>query len=181
MILLSLVLVHVSSIKPTYTTMLTGTVSRYEYLEQQYFQDLGSKRIKIRYGPYTTPNATVNGGMEHFGSPKARLPCQNCVITWMKAGLEYENGDDANATTGMWLHHAVLVNPAKVDATCGPAAQGSRFFASGNERTPVDFCKKGYSTSPVLDRSFETNQWTERSKLDITSQTQTVWPWVSSL
>ncbi|KAJ9495183.1 hypothetical protein H2202_009433 [Exophiala xenobiotica] len=58
-------------------------------------------------------------------------------------GLEYTNGTVANPDTGMWLHHGVMVNINRTDSVCGPRAYGQRFFASGNERTAVDFSAGG--------------------------------------
>jgi hypothetical protein len=61
----------------------------------------------------------------------------------MQAGLTYPNGSYANADTGMWLHHVVLTNTAVPAAVCGLSNGGDRFFASGNERTPVNICVNG--------------------------------------
>lgn len=61
----------------------------------------------------------------------------------MHAGLEYANGSTADARTGMWLHHTVWTNLARRDAACPAKRHGDRFFASGNERTPVDLTRGG--------------------------------------
>lgn len=55
----------------------------------------------------------------------------------------YPNGTYANSNTGMWLHHVVLTNTGKTSATCGKEYGGDRFFASGNERTPVSISANG--------------------------------------
>ena len=69
-------------------------------------------------------------------------PCQDCIITWMKANLEYEDGSSANANTGLWLHHTLLIDMKEHD-TRGCTELGLRFFASGNERTVADLCLSG--------------------------------------
>ena len=71
-------------------------------------------------------------------------PCRDCILTWMHATLEYTDGSDANAETGMWLHHTVWQNTKRGDAMCSNRKKGGeRFFASGNERTPVDLTTGG--------------------------------------
>jgi hypothetical protein len=82
--------------------------------------------------------------MRSFKLQDAAMPCRNCIITWMKAGLTYENGSEANAETGLWLHHVVLTNRGKNRDMrgCGKR-RGDRFFASGNERTEVDLGLSG--------------------------------------
>ena len=84
-----------------------------------------------------------HGGMKNFKEKQALLPCKNCFITWMQAGLEYPNGTNANVDSGMWLHHTVLSNVARKD-TLGCGYKGDRFFASGNERSAIDLCASGY-------------------------------------
>jgi hypothetical protein len=67
-------------------------------------------------------------------------PCGNCWITGMVPDLEYSDGTNANVDSGVMLHHFVLFNQDRTDATCGGTAlgqAGERFFASGNERTPM--------------------------------------------
>lgn len=61
------------------------------------------------------------------------------MITWMRASLVYPDGKEANADTGMLLHHAVALNRGRKDTVCGKSpVPPQRFFASGNERTVVD-------------------------------------------
>jgi hypothetical protein len=105
----------------------------------------GASTKVVSYGPFTVPAAR---GTEHgqegmiknsfrFGVPK---PCNNCYITGMEANLKYADGRTANIDTGMWLHHMVLFQTGKADATCpatGVGLIGQRFFASGNERSGV--------------------------------------------
>jgi hypothetical protein len=112
-------------------------------LEPKFFPSHGSKRVEIQYGPFTTPSSSVNNGMQTFEVITATKPCSDCLITWMQAGLIYPNGTYANANTGMWLHHVVLTNTARPAAVCGFSNGGERFFASGNERTPINICVNG--------------------------------------
>jgi hypothetical protein len=80
--------------------------------------------------------------MENFRAEEVIAPCQGCLITWMQAGLVNFDGSDANADTGMWLHHTVLQNNR--NAARGSCKMSSeRFFASGNERTVVDLTLNG--------------------------------------
>jgi hypothetical protein len=92
---------------------------------------------KIRYGPYTIP---AEGMVHNDITLNVAKPCGNCWITGMTPDLEYADGSNANVDTGVMLHHFVLTNQDRTDATCGgtPLGQlGERFFASGNERTPM--------------------------------------------
>lgn len=43
--------------------------------------------------------------IENRPNPSIDKPCQDCMILGMNAGLEYQNGADANTDTLMWLHH----------------------------------------------------------------------------
>jgi hypothetical protein len=65
----------------------------------------------------------------------------------MHAGLEYPDGGNANADSGLWLHHTVLTNANKKDLRgCAKGKNGGwgeRWFASGNERTVIDLCASG--------------------------------------
>ena len=110
----------------------------------QFFPNHNSKRVKIRYGPFTAPPLSVNNGMGDWLVPEAQKPCTDCLITWILAGLEYPNGTDANADTGLWLHHTVFSNTNRTAAVCPQAKTGDDFFASGNERTPANICVNGY-------------------------------------
>lgn len=85
-----------------------------------------------------------NDGMGGFFDGSTTLPCRDCIITWMQMGLEHANGTTADANTGMWLHHGIMVNMNRKDAVCGLSAYGQRFSASGNERTPLDLSASGY-------------------------------------
>ena len=106
-----------------------------------YFSEYDSKRVTIRYGAVTVPPMTEDDGMATFAQRSTTLPCQDCFITWLQMGLEHADGRTANAETGMWLHHGVLVNRNQTDAVCGN--MGQRFAASGNERTAIDMAAGG--------------------------------------
>ena len=95
----------------------------------------------VRYGPFTVP-AAVDGKPAML--EKLRLgvkkPCIGCYITSFSASLTYPDGSVANFNTDAMLHHFVLTNQFRKDATCGNSwlgLAGERFFASGNERTAI--------------------------------------------
>jgi len=112
-------------------------------LTPQFFPEHHSVRVKISHGPYTVPPMMVDNGMKNFNEKSLHLPCTDCLITWMQAGLEYPDGTTANADTGMWLHHTVLSNSMRESVVCPSMKYGDRFFASGNERTPINICASG--------------------------------------
>lgn len=113
-------------------------------LEPKYFADLGAKRVKISYGPYLVPGSgdELTGGMTAFDDPDAPMPCSDCLITGFLPNLEYEDGTTANVNTGMMLHHSVLANMNRTDATCEDSPD--RFIGAGNERTVFDLTLEGY-------------------------------------
>jgi hypothetical protein len=125
-------------------------------LTPSYFTGDGSKRVKITYGPYTAPSSSLNNGMADFEGKDITMPCKDCLITYMVAGLEYPNGSYANADTGMWLHHTVLMDTAKNDTVCSLGI-ANRFFASGNERTIFDLTVNGYTEIFRLSYAFPAN------------------------
>ncbi len=98
----------------------------------------------VWYGPFTVPAGTMDApGMIHdrllFG---VKRPCSDCFITGFAPDLVYADGSKATMDTGMMLHHAVFTSQCQSDATCSGTAlglAGERFFASGNERTPISF------------------------------------------
>jgi len=86
--------------------------------------------------------------MKDFEISDAKAPCQNCVIVWMKADLEFLDGKQAGVKEGMWLHHAVVHNEAKrAIHNCNKRKGRQRFFASGNEGSIVDLSVNGYAIS----------------------------------
>jgi hypothetical protein len=97
--------------------------------------------VVMKYGPYLVPSSTETNGMKEFTDSASEKPCSDCLIVSITAGLEYPNGTVANSDTGMWLHHLVLYDFGRQDVVC--PTMPYRFFASGNERTPVDFSLGG--------------------------------------
>lgn len=61
----------------------------------------------------------------------------------MQAGLEYPDGTVANTDTKMWLHHTVFSVLSRPNSVCPEKSGGDRFFASGNERSPIDLAANG--------------------------------------
>ncbi|OAL35866.1 hypothetical protein AYO20_04772 [Fonsecaea nubica] len=108
-----------------------------------YFSEYDSQRVTIKYAPVSVPPMTENDGMAQYFQPSTTLPCRDCVITLLEMGLEHADGRVADADTGMWLHHGVMVNRNQSDAVCGKGSYGQRFAASGNERTAIDFSGGG--------------------------------------
>ncbi len=100
---------------------------------------------KMTYGPLSVPAATSSAMGQDWNFPKTNLamPCTNCYITSLVADLTYTNGTEATLASGAWFHHAVFLDTAKTDATCPSAVwnlygvKGERFFASGDEKTPM--------------------------------------------
>jgi hypothetical protein len=83
--------------------------------------------------------------MKDFKTSDAKLPCENCVIVWMQAGLEFLGGKQADVEQGMLLHHAVIHNDAHAPLqNCDEAKKRQKFFASGNERSVADLSGNGY-------------------------------------
>jgi hypothetical protein len=101
-----------------------------------------SQRVEIKHGPFTVPSMASSGGMAAFEDRSMTMPCSDCLITYIHAGLEYPNASYANVDTGMWLHHAVIYNANRRDTSCPQAPE--RVFASGNERTPADLTANGF-------------------------------------
>ena len=123
--------------------LISATASTISMEPAQFFSEFNSTRVKIRYGPFVAPAMNVNNGMGQFSREEIEMPCTDCLITWMQAGLEYPNGTVANANTDLWLHHTVFANMNRTSTVCpGPSTPDS-FFASGNERTPIDICVNG--------------------------------------
>ena len=127
----------------TVAILIATTDNKTESLEPKFFKDLGSKRVKITYGPFHMPGIddAQSHGMLSFKSRTARMPCQECLITGYVVDLLLENGTAANANNGMWLHHIGLMNMNRNDAACDDYPD--RITVNGNERTPVDLTLAG--------------------------------------
>jgi hypothetical protein len=113
---------------------------------------------QITYGPFTVPaaNGTRMGMITNQFRLNVAKPCTNCYITGMRAGLIDASGRSVNVNTGQWLHHMVLLNSGATSIGCAGHLGGEWFFASGNERTPLDLTRSGSYGYPV--RSTETWQ-----------------------
>ena len=101
-------------------------------MEPQFFKDMGSKRVKISYGPYMAPSASTNNGMQTFVNRNGQKPCDDCLITYMQASLEYPNGTNANSNTGMWLHHTVFLDTGAQDTVCPQGIYGLKVAQTGS-------------------------------------------------
>ncbi|CAK7226080.1 hypothetical protein SBRCBS47491_006107 [Sporothrix bragantina] len=115
---------------------------------------LGIQRTRTTVGPFAVPAMVANDTSDDNGMGTfqtfAALPCRDCFITGFSYGVRYveANGtvsaDEANINTGMYLHHALLINLNRTDATCPPPLGGvQRMFGAGNERTYVDITNNG--------------------------------------
>ncbi|KAF1981070.1 hypothetical protein K402DRAFT_343168, partial [Aulographum hederae CBS 113979] len=127
--------------------------------EASFFRSLGAKRVRVTSGPYEAPPNNQASGMAMFLERNSKVPCNDCLITWMQAGLTLENGSYANAQQGLWLHHGVQLETGSTDVVCPNGYENlpinwNRFFASGNERSATNLClngtsKTGYYLSPT--------------------------------
>ncbi|MDQ2631399.1 MAG: hypothetical protein M3Y75_10600, partial [Actinomycetota bacterium] len=134
----------------------------------------------IDYGPYTIP-AGNGDPHDHAGMGaitnkivnNISKPCTGCSIIGVTPDLVYENGTKANITEGPMLHHAMFTaqSSGKSDVTCagkGPGLLGERFFASGNERTPVDLQSLPYgykvNSTETWNMVFDLMNWATTSK-----------------
>ncbi|KAH8897007.1 hypothetical protein GQ53DRAFT_498502 [Thozetella sp. PMI_491] len=120
---------------------IVNSVNAVVQLEPRHFQDLGSQRVMIKYGPFRSPSADVNSGMKSFEVMDAPVPCKDCLITFLRAGIEFADGSYANANTSMWLHHVVVANQNRRSVSCPNMIEF--MFAAGNERSPVDLTLNG--------------------------------------
>jgi hypothetical protein len=134
----------------------------------------------IDYGPYTIPAGNgdphdhENAGMiANKIVTNIAKPCTGCSIIGVTPDLVYENGSKATITEGPMLHHAMFAaqSSGKSDVTCagkGPGLLGERFFASGDERTPVDLTSLPYgykvNSSETWNMVFDLMNWQTTSK-----------------
>jgi hypothetical protein len=92
----------------------------------------------VRYGPFVLPPAGLEAAELSLILTSVKKPCEDCYLTTIRPDLVYADGSRANYDTGPMLHHAVWYQIGTPDATCD-RVRGERFFASGNERTPIVF------------------------------------------
>lgn len=132
----------------------------------------------VRYGPFTVPAKS----MISFLPSDVAKPCNGCWITKIQPDLVYADGSRANFNTGFMLHHIVLFNGGKTDTTCpagidfgSKVVTGERFFASGNERTVMDFS----SIFGLKTHGYRVNRgdaWTmDADLMNLSDVTQTVY------
>ncbi len=119
------------------------TAAKVEPIPSKYFQDLGSKRVKITYGPFEIPGSEdpATDGMVSFHDMNAMMPCHDCIITGFVSDLRFLDGKSANANKNLWLHHTGLMNLNRTDLACENWPE--RIGVNGNERSPFDFTLKG--------------------------------------
>jgi Stress up-regulated Nod 19 len=134
----------------------------------------------IDYGPYTIPAGNGdphdhdNAGMiaNQIVNNIAK-PCTGCTIIGVTPDLVYTDGTRATISQGPMLHHAMFAaqSSGKSDATCagkGPGLLGERFFASGDERTPVDLTSLPYgykvNSTETWNMVFDLMNWQTTSK-----------------
>ena len=102
-----LVNVEFGSPKVTYNKLRNIRTSKLNPLQARFSKEIsGSKTVKIRHGPYTIPNMNhknflqERGSLWNFPDLAVKRPCKNnCVIFGINAGLEYEDGSNANIGT----------------------------------------------------------------------------------
>jgi hypothetical protein len=133
-------------------------------------------RKRIRYGPYVVPASnettldtmtTMEKGSLQF-LKKVDPVCLDCVVLRGHTAVEYEDGTHANVDTGIYLHHAVMLNFAKKERmiNCagfgnmlnpkgpglfiGGASEGAASVEGGNMySTPDGSFKSGYHVAPT--------------------------------
>ncbi len=134
----------------------------------------------IDYGPYTIP---AGNGDPHDHEEAGMItnqivqniakPCTGCSIIGVTPDLVYTDGTKATISQGPMLHHAMFAakSSGKSDVTCagkGPGLLGERFFASGDERTPLDLTSLPYgykvNSSETWNMVFDLMNWETTSK-----------------
>src|SRR5437764_1291487 len=118
----------------------TATPSRSRAPSEKPTASAGTQTGDTRYGPIVVP-PTVGEQPGEFTAvvPVMPMPCTNCFLTGTQVDLVFDDGRSANLDNGLMLHHIVVFNSGRPDATCAPdtavGSLGERFFAAGNERT----------------------------------------------
>lgn len=106
------------------------------------------EKTTMKMGPFhLAPAPLGNLPDQNRVVPDIAKPCTDCFITGIVPKLVYADGTRADMTSGVMLHHLVIADTSRPDATCdredGIGAIGQRLFASGDERTPFSL-PKGY-------------------------------------
>lgn len=102
--------------------------------------DATTQTVTVTWGPYDLEPATQAGPSftDNQVDIGVELPCTDCYITEITPRLVFGDGSSANFHNGTMLHHMVLFNGQRNDATCSGSIWdllGERMFAAGNERT----------------------------------------------
>src|SRR5829696_127215 len=136
----------------------------------------------IDYGPWTIPagngdphpaDHTLMGMIENQIVQNVAKPCTSCKIIGVTPDLVYSDGTRANIDRGPMLHHFMLATQAsgKSDLTCAGTTVGllgQRFFAAGNERTPIDIQSLPYGydigSSETFNMVIDLMNWATTSK-----------------
>jgi len=85
-----------------------GAAPRRVELEPDFTAVPGTRKIKIRSGPYRVPNMGTKslsghaGMLEGYYDKAVEKPCEDCNILRQIGGLEWPNGTNANIDSGMW-------------------------------------------------------------------------------
>jgi hypothetical protein len=104
--------------------------------------DPAAKLVKVRYGPYKiAPGTMFQSSPSFFGGPKVPTPCEECFITKLQGGMEYEDGSEANVDSDIYQHHFAIVSLNKPDWLCGLELGGwmrsQWLYNGGNEHPPI--------------------------------------------
>ncbi|HEY5625271.1 MAG TPA: hypothetical protein VIT93_02165 [Dehalococcoidia bacterium] len=102
-----------------------------------------STTVDVSWGPFNVP-AAGGGGPGNYDTLAFSVaqPCTDCYITSIVPNLVYADGSTANFDNMAMMHHVVVVSTSATDVTCAGTPLGSlgtRLFASGNERTVLQF------------------------------------------
>jgi hypothetical protein len=132
------------------------------------------------YGNYTIPagsgdphNHEAMGMITNQIVNNISKPCTSCTIIAMTPDLRYADGTRATIDGGPMMHHAMFAAQAsgKVDSTCNGTTVGmlgQRFFATGDERTPIDMTSLPYGykvgSSETWNMVFDLMNWATTSK-----------------
>ena len=152
-------------------------------LTPQFFTNQGSQRVKSYIWPF---RRTLDGHQQwHRKTSHTRASRSDARIAPLlayKLGSSCPNGTYANANTSLWLHHIVLYNINNLDTVCGSNEPGEqRFFASGNERSPVNLCINGWALCLASFEAWDANLLAEPIMRDtMLDQMTTLHSWRSS-
>ncbi|KAK6850732.1 hypothetical protein PG987_000366 [Apiospora arundinis] len=115
-----------------------------------YFQNFGSQKVQVEYGPFTVGNqAQTTAGYSVQSLPDAQKPCTgSCYIYKHRAFLTYTNGTEAHVSNGDMLLRSYISTQARMDSVCPQVYEQT--FHSANERLPYDLSANGTQTVGYL-------------------------------